>query len=478
MDFFAEEETAFGNVVAGALPAVLALLDVSFLLSDDDDGEEERGVVSRSVRTKYEHSDCARSLNRDFLGPTPKFKFSDVFRISLDRFWAIFHDIRESNNTFFFNQRGSGAVPEARILLPLYCLAYGLPPRAVAHNYQMSPIQGRMCCIQFDKAMTELYVNEYMRQPTADDLQSITALHEEVHGVPGMYGSLDCMHHGWKNCPTAWKGSFQGKEGKPTLVLEGVCDYNLWFWHGFYGCAGSFNDLNVLRLSNLMTMFVDGSFSAIEESAGVVPYNITGEEFAALFLLVDGIYPKYSRFVKGIKDPVTRQECSYTGWQEAARKDIERAFGVLQGRWKFMRNPIELMTMDIITERVKTCLILHNMCVSDRVMGGDVRALYNPINGAPRPPDNEWEDSSTDDDTEEEEEGDDTDTEEDDDDNNNNNNNNNDTRKRGREDVSCNDSVGELGIGIDMVNRRWSDVLTDPNEHARLHTALKNKFNW
>jgi len=53
MDFFAEEENAFGNVVAGALPAVLALLDVSLLLSSDDDDEEERGVVSRSVRTKY-----------------------------------------------------------------------------------------------------------------------------------------------------------------------------------------------------------------------------------------------------------------------------------------------------------------------------------------------------------------------------------------------------------------------------------------
>jgi hypothetical protein len=38
MDFFAEEENAFGNVVAGALPAVLlARLDVSLLLSSSDD---------------------------------------------------------------------------------------------------------------------------------------------------------------------------------------------------------------------------------------------------------------------------------------------------------------------------------------------------------------------------------------------------------------------------------------------------------
>jgi hypothetical protein len=345
MDLSEEEvETAIGNIIVGASAAIRALLVDEDSTDNDnsrsrgrhthhDNAHERGGVQTRNVRAKYEHSECARTLQRDFLGPNPPTSnFSDVFRISPARFWAIYHDIRESNNTFFFNKRGIGATPEARLLLPLHCLAFGIPPRAIAHNYSMSPNQGRICCAKFDKAIGELYVKDYMRQPTADDLKSITALHKEIHCVPGMYGSLDCIHHGWKNCPTAWKGSFQGKEGKPTLILEGVCDYNLWFWHAFYGCAGSFNDLNVLRLSNLMTMFVDGSFSTLEKNGGVVPYNITGQEFNALFLLVDGIYPKYSRFVKGIKDPVTTQEqCSYTGWQEAARKDIERAFGVLQG---------------------------------------------------------------------------------------------------------------------------------------------------
>ena len=140
MDLSAEEETAIGNVLAGAAAAVWALLDLSSFLDDDDSidddddsNTEERVVVqTRNVRTKYEHSQCARTLYRDFLGPSPKSKMSDVFRISLERFWAIYHDIRESHNTFFFNKRGVGATPEARILLPLHCLAYGLPPRATS----------------------------------------------------------------------------------------------------------------------------------------------------------------------------------------------------------------------------------------------------------------------------------------------------------------------------------------------------------
>ena len=161
------------------------------------------------------------------------------------------------------------------------------------------------------------------------------------------------------------------------MVLEAVCDYNLWFWHAFYGCAGSMNDLNVLRLSNIMKTFLNGDFAALEEDAGVVPFEIDQAQFRQLFLLVDGIYPKYSRFVKGIKDPLSQQEKSFSAWQEAARKDIERAFGVLQCQWKFMAHPINALSPDIIRRRVKTCIILHNMNVSDRVMEGDVRATYN-----------------------------------------------------------------------------------------------------
>ena len=162
------------------------------------------------------------------------------------------------------------------------------------------------------------------------------------------------------------------------MVLEAMCDQNLWLWHAFYGVAGSMNDLSVLRLSKLLKMFVTGEFEKLEKLANIVPYSIHDEEFQQLFVLVDGIYPKYSRFVKGIKDPLTEQEKKYSAWQEAARKDIERAFGVLQSQWKFMATPIKALSTEVIRTRVKTCIILHNMNVSDRVMEGDVRARYNP----------------------------------------------------------------------------------------------------
>jgi Plant transposon protein len=67
----------------------------------------------------------------------------------------------------------------------------------------------------------------------------------------------------------------------------------------------------------------------------------------------------------------------FTEWQEACRKDIERAFGVLQGRWQCMQRPFHQMNLRLIGLRVAACLILHNMGVSDRVMD-NVRDRYDP----------------------------------------------------------------------------------------------------
>ena len=230
--------------------------------------------------------------------------------------------------------------------------------------------------MEFDKAIKSIYQAEYLRKPTKADLKAILQLHKSVHGVDGMFGSLDCMHTYWKNCPKAWQGSFKGKEGHASIVMEAICDYHMFFWHASYGFCGRLNDLNILNLSPYLESLVDGSFNELELE--VTPFTINNEEFTNVFVLCDGIYPQYTRFVKSFAEPITKKEKCFAGWQEACRKDIERAFGVLQSKFQFIARPILLHQLKDICRRVATCMILHNMCVSDRVMDGDVRATYNP----------------------------------------------------------------------------------------------------
>jgi len=49
-------------------------------------------------------------------------------------------------------------------------------------------------------------------------------------------------------------------------------------------------------------------------------------------------------------------------------------FGIMKAQWQFLARPITLMGLEDIGRRVYCCLILHNMNVTDRVMG-DVKML-------------------------------------------------------------------------------------------------------
>uniref|UniRef100_A0A0D3C4B1 DDE Tnp4 domain-containing protein n=1 Tax=Brassica oleracea var. oleracea TaxID=109376 RepID=A0A0D3C4B1_BRAOL len=51
--------------------------------------------------------------------------------------------------------------------------------------------------------------------------------------------------------------------------------------------------------------------------------------------------------------------------QEAVRKDVERAFGVLQARFAMVKNPALLWDKIKIGKIMRACIILHNMIVED-----------------------------------------------------------------------------------------------------------------
>ena len=77
----------------------------------------------------------------------------------------------------------------------------------------------------------------------------------------------------------------------------------------------------------------------------------------------------YSRFVK--------QEVRFTAWQESTRNDVERIFGMLKSQWKFVEHKIHLLDLTKISLRMNTCLVLHNILVTNRVMRS-YKLVYDP----------------------------------------------------------------------------------------------------
>jgi hypothetical protein len=55
----------------------------------------------------------------------------------------------------------------------------------------------------------------------------------------------------------------------------------------------------------------------------------------------------------------------FAQFQEAARKDVERAFGVLQSRFTVVRRPARLWKRKSVGRIMLACVILHNMMAED-----------------------------------------------------------------------------------------------------------------
>ena len=61
-------------------------------------------------------------------------------------------------------------------------------------------------------------------------------------------------------------------------------------------------------------------------------FEVNGHVYPRYNLLTDGIYPAWAYFVHSIHEPVGDMKEHFAKCQEDARKDVERAFGVLQAR--------------------------------------------------------------------------------------------------------------------------------------------------
>ena len=82
------------------------------------------------------------------------------------------------------------------------------------------------------------------------------------------------------------------------------------------------------------------------------------------YYLADGIYPSWATFVKTIPEPQGNKKY-FARAQEACRKDVERAFGVLQSRFAIVRGPARLWDENTLQLIMTACIIMHNMIVED-----------------------------------------------------------------------------------------------------------------
>uniref|UniRef100_A0A0D3A8S6 DDE Tnp4 domain-containing protein n=1 Tax=Brassica oleracea var. oleracea TaxID=109376 RepID=A0A0D3A8S6_BRAOL len=311
--------------------------------------EDERRRRKKRVFIERNREEGHLQLWNDYFSDTPTYP-KNLFRRRFRMNKALFMRIvdRLSNEVRFFRQKqdvtgrlGLSALQKCKASIRV--LVYGSALDAVDEYLRL--------------AIINWFDDEYLRRPTPADLQCLLHI-GEVRGFPGMIGSIDCMHWEWKNCPTAWKGQYSRGSGKPTIVLEAVASYDLWIWHAFIGPPGTLNDINVLDRSPVFDDIINGR-------APQVNFSVNGREYHLVYYLTDAIYPKWATFIQSISIPQGSKAVLFAQHQEAVRKDVERAFGVLQARFAIVKNPALYWDKVKIGKIMKACIILLNMIIED-----------------------------------------------------------------------------------------------------------------
>ncbi|CAL8991248.1 unnamed protein product [Prunus brigantina] len=346
----------------------------------EEENQSRRG--SREGRAsnvdRHRHSRGKNLLEDYFI---PQSLYSDVhfrarYRMQPHLFNKVMHDICNYDDYFVQKKNCAGdlgLLPEQKFTAVIRMLAYGSSADQVDEIARMGKSTILESLVRFCDAVENLYTRDYLRRPTPRDLQRLLQK-AESRGFPGMIGSIDCMHWQWKNCPSAWQGDYGNRKGQKSIILEAVAGFDTWVWHAFFGVAGSQNDLNVLGQSPVFNDILRGECPSIT-------YEVNNTVYQNGYYLADGIYPRWTTFVKSIPHPRSQKEKNFAAHQEGYRKDVERCFGILQARWAIIRGAARLFDEKVLISIMMTCIILHNMIVEDEY-DYDVEEVYeqDPMN--------------------------------------------------------------------------------------------------
>ncbi|KAK4480133.1 hypothetical protein RD792_013190 [Penstemon davidsonii] len=175
--------------------------------------------------------------------------------------------------------------PILKVTIAMRSLAYAFSHDTNDENFRVAESTACEIVREFCQTILRLYQDQYLRAPTPTDL-AILLNKSERRGFHGMTGSIDCMHWEWKNCPTAWQGSFSGRKKKPTIVLEAVASHDTWICHAFFGVPGALNDITVLGRSPLFDNLTAGKLPDVQ-------YEVNNRKYFMPYYIADGIYPKW-----------------------------------------------------------------------------------------------------------------------------------------------------------------------------------------
>ncbi|CAL9000382.1 unnamed protein product [Prunus brigantina] len=202
-----------------------------------------------------------------------------------------------------------------------------------------------------------------------------------------------------------FRGRYRMQQHLFNKIMHGICNYDEYFVQK-RNCAGVLGLLPEQKFTVVIRMLAYGaSADQVDEIARMgksttleslvrfcqspvfndilrgeapkITYEVNNTVYQTGYYLADGIYLRWTTFVKSLPHPRTQKQKLFATYQEGYRKDVERCFGILQARWAIIRGAAHMFDEEVLRSIMMTCIILHNMIVEDEY-DYEAKEVYEP----------------------------------------------------------------------------------------------------
>ncbi len=236
-----------------------------------------------------------------------------------------------------------------KVLIFLEFMACSEQYRKCGYTYDVSPSTAHAIVQEVMEAVLSHMLSKYVRWPGHSRQQEVARSYLLMYGFPGVIGCIDATHFEI-NRPQFNQGDYCGRfKPKHTMILQATCGPNSAFTSVFAGIPGRCHDGSVFSRSPLClgederldNLFVDEHHHIVGDSA---------------YPLKSYLMKPYRR-LRGLN--TTPAQLNFNRGLSKCRIDIERAFGVLKGRWRRLSS-INVKHPMKAARLITAACVLHN----------------------------------------------------------------------------------------------------------------------
>ncbi len=278
---------------------------------------------------------------------------------------GVFHDLCDKLRPHVQRRdtRRRPAVPaELRVAVAVYRLAHGQTYKALAVSLGVGRATCQHICEEIYRFICERLQPEVIKFPAGQDLKNIMLDFEHKKRMPMCVGAVDGSHIPIQ-MPWHSQGhlDYRNRKGFYSIVLQGCVDFSCKFISINVGFPGRAHDGRVYRRSSLCRRINDGTLlpEVYREIEGVKVYPC---------ILGDAAYGLNVHLMKGYPGAALSTDKEWFNFRlSSARMCVERAFGMLKGRWRILQRPSENKKIINHCRMTAACCVLHNMCIDGHV---------------------------------------------------------------------------------------------------------------